>query len=185
MCDQTAQRATYEDLMQVPDHLVAEIIDGVLYSLPRPAVPHANAASELGVTLGGAFRSRSGGPGDWKFLDEPELHVGQDIVVPDLAGWRRERMGRLPNAAYLEIVPDWVCEVLSPSTKRLDRGNKMVVYAREGVSHLWLIDPIRRTLEVYERDDGLWRPVALFGDSAVVRAVPFDTIEIDLAWLWI
>ena len=176
--------ATYEDLLAVPEHLGAEIIDGELYTMPRPATPHAAAASALGEELGPPFKRGRGGPGGWLILGEPELHVGGDIVAPDLAGWRRERMPRLPNGPYIELAPDWVCEVLSPSTQARDRTIKLGVYRRESVAHVWLVDPSSRTLEVLRRTPDGWLIVLSEGDDAKVRAEPFDAIELDLAILW-
>ena len=178
-------RATYDDLLRVPAPLVAEIIDGVLYTQARPAGPHAKVSSVLGFDLGGPFDRGRGGPGGWIILDEPELHLGDDVVVPDLAGWRRERMPEVPATAFFTLAPDWVCEVLSLSTQKLDRTGKMGVYAREGVRHVWLIDPIERTLEVYRLERGSWLRAAIFCDDAVVRAEPFDAIELELGALWI
>ena len=175
--------ATYEDLCQVPDHKVAEILDGELIVSPRPAIRHARASSRLGGILDGPFDLGSGGPGGWWILDEPELHLRDDILVPDLAGWRHERLPFLPDAAYLTLAPDWACEVISPSTERIDRSRKMRIYAREGVRHLWLLDPLVRTLEVLRLEDARWVVLATHGDRDVVRAEPFDAIEIDLATL--
>ena len=177
-------RATYEDLLQVPNEKVAEIVDGELYVSPRPAAPHALAASVLGVDLGGPFHHGRGGPGGWWIVDEPELHVGEDIVVPDLAGWRRERMPEFPKTAFFTLAPDWLCEVLSPSTERLDRARKLRVYAREGVGHVWLVNPEARTLEVYRSFEELWLLLATHASDAIVRAEPFDAIELDLLPLW-
>ena len=146
--------ATYDDLRGVPDHFVAEMFDGELYASPRPALPHAHAATVLGVELGGPFHLGRNGPGGWVILDEPELHFGNDVLVPDLAGWRRERVPTLPADAYMTLAPDWVCEVLSPSTETLDRGKKLRIYAREGVAHAWLVDPLRQTLEVLSLASG-------------------------------
>ncbi len=137
--------ATYADLSDVPDRFVAEMFDGDLYVSPRPAVLHARAASALGGKLFGPFDSGENGPGGWLLLDEPELHLGNDVLVPDLAGWRRERMPEPPHAAYITLAPDWVCEVLSPSTEALDRGQKLRIYARVGVAHAWLLDPGKRS----------------------------------------
>jgi hypothetical protein len=81
-------------------------------------------------------------------LDEPELHFGEHVVVPDLAGWRRERMRAMPRQAFFTLAPDWVCEVLSPSTERADRGRKLRIYAEAGVAHVWFLKPADRTLEV-------------------------------------
>ncbi|MCL2777085.1 MAG: Uma2 family endonuclease [Polyangiaceae bacterium] len=177
-------RATYDDLVRVPEPLVAEIVNGVLYTHPRPAFPHTHASSILGGDLSGPFHRGRGGPGGWVIYFEPELHLGDDVVVPDLAGWRRERMPERPTTAFTRLAPDWVCEVLSPSTQALDRSGKMDVYAREGVRHLWFVDPIERTLEVYRLEHGMWLRVAAFCDDAVVRAEPFDAIELELAALW-
>src|SRR5437762_2790090 len=147
MGEAAKRRATYEDLLRVPRHLIAEIIDGALVTQPRPASRHALAASVLGVELGAPFHRGRGGPGGWILLDEPELHLHVDVLVPDLAGWRRERMPAVPDAPAFELAPDWVCEVLSPSTAAIDRAEKMPIYGRERVGHLWLIDPAARTLE--------------------------------------
>jgi Uma2 family endonuclease len=176
--------ATYADLYDVPDHFVAEMFDGDLYASPRPAVPHARAASVLGVELGDAFDRGRSGPGGWLILDEPELHFGNDVLVPDLAGWRRERMPQTPADAYITLAPDWVCEVLSPSTEALDRGKKLRIYAREGVAHAWLLDPLRRTLEVLARESGAWSLSGSHEDEARVRVMPFDAIELELGILW-
>src|SRR5262249_50021083 len=138
------RRATYDDLLKLPEHLVGEIIDGELIATPRPAMPHAVASSVIGSDLGSRFHGSGGGlgaPGGWWIIDEPELHFGQDVLVPDLAGWRRERMPRIPNAPAVELAPDWVCEILSRSTGRIDRGRKLDVYARVKVPHTWLLDP--------------------------------------------
>ena len=140
--------ATYEDLVAVPENLVAEIVDGELWTSPRPAPRHALVYSALGSLLGPPFHHGRGGPGGWWIIDEPELHLGEDALVPDLAGWRRARMPRLPDTAYFGLAPDWVCEILSPSTAVLDRTRKLRVYAREGVRHAWLVDPATRTIEV-------------------------------------
>ncbi len=180
----TKSRATYEDVLEVPDHLVAEIVDGELYTSPRPALRHAQATSVLGTQLGGPFHIGRGGPGGWWILFEPELHFGDDIVVPDLAGWRRERLARVPDAPWISFAPDWVCEALSPSTRRLDRGKKLAVYAREGVGHTWLLDAEARTLELYRRTPEGWLLVATHEGDAGVRAEPFEAVEIDLALLW-
>jgi Uma2 family endonuclease len=177
-------RATYADLVALPENLVGEIIDGELYASPRPAGRHTLAASSLGADLGGPFQKGRGGPGGWWILDEPELHFGEDVVVPDLGGWRKERLARITNDAFFVLAPDWVCEVLSPSTERIDRVRKLAVYAREGVRHAWLLNPIARTLEVFRLEGQRWLLVATHGPDEVVRAEPFDAIEIDLLSLW-
>src|SRR5437899_8974257 len=151
------RRATYADLLAVPEHLVAEIIDGELLTSPRPASPHALAASAIGSALFDRFNGPPGGanrPGGWWILFEPELHLGEDVLVPDHAGWRRERMATLRNVAAFTQAPDWVGEVVSPATAAIDRGRKLHIYAREGVDNLWLVDPLARTLEVYRLESG-------------------------------
>jgi Uma2 family endonuclease len=174
----------------VPDTMIAEILDGELHTMPRPARPHTNTASLLGGELHAPFRRGRGGPGGWVILDEPELHLGPkpDKLVPDLAGWRRERMpdarGDAEAPAHFDVAPDWVCEILSPGTEATDRSKKMRIYRREGVGHAWLVNPITRTLEVYRLQGGLWILLDTFEEDAVVRAEPFDAIELSLAGLW-
>lgn len=176
--------ATYEDLRAVPAHLVAEIIGGRLVTHPRPRPRHAAAASGLGVKLGGSFHYGDSGPGGWWILDEPEVHLGADVVVPDLAGWRRERMPRLPDTAWFELAPDWVCEVVSPSTARIDRLDKRDIYGRSGVSFLWFVDPEARTLEAFELRAGAWVLIAAHGDDDTVAVPPFDAVPLPLGALW-
>ena len=177
-------RATYQDVLDAPPHRVAEVVDGVLHTSPRPAMPHARASSSLGVKLGGPFDYDAGGPGGWWIVFEPELHLGEDILVPDLAGWRRERMPAFPLGAYCTLAPDWVCEVLSASTRKLDLDGKRPVYAREGVGHLWLVDPTARTLEAFELRDGEWVRIATVKDDAPVRIRPFEAVTFSLNDLW-
>jgi Uma2 family endonuclease len=183
--DAARRRATYEDVLAAPAHVVAEVLFGVLYTHPRPAARHARAASRLGAELDGPFDRGRGGPGGWVLVDEPELHLGEDIVVPDLAGWRRARMPAFPyDAAYFTLAPDWICEVLSPSTSKIDRGDKLDIYAREGVGHAWLLDPLDKTLEVLRLAEGRWTRVGFHKDDARVRAEPFDAVELALGELW-
>ena len=176
--------ATYDDLLQVPDHLVAEILEGELYATPRPAVPHAVAASVLGSELGGPFHQGRGGPGGWWILYEPELHLGADILVPDLAGWRRSTLAELPDAAAISVAPDWVCEILSPATEALDRVSKLPIYARERVSHVWLVNPRTQTLEAFRLDHGAWLLVTTHDGDVSVQVEPFEAILLDLFRLW-
>ncbi|MBI4704011.1 MAG: Uma2 family endonuclease [Deltaproteobacteria bacterium] len=180
------RRACYRDVLDAAPNKIAQVIDGVLHVHSRPAFPHAQAASVLGSELGGPFHRGRGGPGGWILLDEPELHLGTepDIVVPDLAGWRRHRLPRTPRAAFLSLAPDWVCEVVSPSTEDVDRAEKLPVYAREKVGHAWLVDPLVRTLEVFRLDGETYRLLRAWRGEAVVRAEPFDAIELELGALW-
>lgn len=180
-----AKEATYEDLFSIPEHHIGQVVHGVLYSHPRPAARHSVAASELGGDLLQRFSRGRGGPGGWFILDEPELHLGRDIIVPDLAGWRRERMPEVPDATAFELAPDWACEVLSPSTAKLDRGPKREVYAREKVPHLWFVDPAAKTVDVLRLDGATYRVVQSFAEDAIVRAEPFDAVELELGFLWL
>lgn len=184
MGEPARRRATYEDLLAIPEHLVAEILDGVLVTQPRPASRHTLAASSLGGELHGPFHRGKGVPGGWIILDEPELHLHGDVLVPDLAGWRRERMPELPDAAAFELAPDWVCEVPSPSTAATDRAEKMPIYARKGVRHIWLVDPIVQTLEAYRLERERWSLLGTWRDDATVRVEPFEALGLELAGLW-
>jgi len=175
---------TYADLQALPPHLVGEIIDGELIASPRPASLHARAASRLGIEVGGPFDRGRGGPGGWIILDEPELHVVEQVLVPDLAGWRREHMPEMPDVGYFELAPDWVCEVLSPATARIDRAGKMRHYAAAAVRHVWLVDPVATTLEIYRLDGEGWRLVQTHAGEATIRPEPFDAVEFDLGSLW-
>lgn len=182
------RRATYDDLLELPEHVVGEIVDGELYASPRPASPHAFAGAAITTDLFGSFggpTGRADAPGGWWILAEPELHLGPDVVVPDLAGWRREHMPQMARVPYFTQVPDWVCEVVSPSTGALDRGRKLRIYARECVAHAWLVDPLAKTLEVYRLQAGLWVVVHTYAGSTQVRAEPFDAVEIDLSCWWL
>jgi len=184
MAEAAHRRATYDDLLAAPRDKVAELIDGQLRLFPRPALPHAAAASALGEELGPPFKRGRGGPGGWILLDEPELHLGADVVVPDLAGWRRDRLAVLPADPFIELAPDWVCEVLSPSTAGTDRADKLPIFAREAVAHAWLVDPLQRTLEVLRLEAPRWVLLGVYKDQAKVRAEPFEAFELDLATLW-
>ena len=184
MASPARKPATYEDLMKLPEDRIGEIVDGDIYASPRPGAPHSECAFELSLDLGTAFRRGRGGPGGWLFLFEPELRLLEDTLVPDLAGWRRERLPSVPDTPAVTLAPDWVCEILSPSTERLDRVRKLPAYARHGVGHAWLVNRSTRTLEVYRREGTSWVLAATHADDAIVRAEPFDAIEIDLLRLW-
>ena len=185
MIEPAKKTAGYRDLLDLPENVVGEILGGELYTHPRPAPKHARAYSVLGGRLGAPFDWGGDGPGGWWILDEPELHLGSDILVPDLAGWRRERMPELPKGAWFELAPDWVCEILSPSTARVDRVLKMPIYAREGVGHLWLVDLDLQTLEVYALEpEGHWLLLATLEGDAAVRQPPFEAVESSLGTLW-
>ena len=184
MADAAKKRATYDDVLAAPPHKVAEIVDGELILSPRPAARHAAAASVLSEELGPPFKRGRGGPGGWLIVYEPELHFGSDVLVPDPAGWRRERMAVLPDAPFMTLPPDWICEVLSPGSFRFDRKQKMPIYADQGVRNAWLVDPVERTLEVFRLVENRWLLLATFADDERVRAEPFDAIELELGLLW-
>src|SRR5581483_2502269 len=184
MVEVTERPATYEDLLAVPEHLVAEILFGRLVTRPRPAPRHAVAGRALGNVLGPPFQFGRDGPGGWIFMSEPELHLGEHVVVPDLAAWRRAHLPTLPDTAWIDIAPDWVCEVLSPSTQRYDRGDKRIIYADAGVGHLWHLDPVLRMLEVFAFRDGKWLLLGSFHDNAEVVAPPFAEVSFSLGLLW-
>lgn len=178
--------ATYEDVLAAPPNTVAELLGGALYVQPRPAFPHSNAASVLGMTLGPPFHLGRGGPGGWWILFEPELHFGRDVLVPDLAAWRRDDHPEFDlTQAFATEPPNWVCEVLSPSTQGTDRVRKLPIYAAAGVEHAWLVDPLSRTLEVFAVRGGAWTMIATHEGSEGVRAAPFEAFEVPLGDLWI
>jgi Uma2 family endonuclease len=184
-------RATYQDVIDAPEHVVAEILGGELVLSPRPSPRHALAEGCLFSVLRAPFVDGEAGPGGWVLLPEPELHFttdGLDVLVPDLAGWRRERLPAMPETAAVTVAPDWVCEVLSPGTEKRDRSIKMKIYAREGVSYLWFLQPDGQILEAYRLAVGRWENIATWkvgaANATIVRAVPFDALAFDLANLW-
>ncbi len=182
------REATYQDLLAVDDRLVAEILNGELHTSPRPGSQHALAATVMGADLTVPFHGSGGGPrgpGGWWLLYEPELHLGPQVVVPDLAGWRVARMPVFPSVPAFDIPPDWVCEVTSPRTTRIDRVDKMPIYGKAGVSHLWLVDPLARTVEAYRLEDERWVVLATRGGDDRVRIEPFEAIELELGRWWL
>ena len=181
------QPSLYEQLLILPENMTGEIFDGILHVAPRPAAAHALAASTVGGELYNPFHKGRGGPGGWWILTEPEIHFVRDteVLVPDLAGWRREPMPALPQDHRFEVVPDWVCEILSPSTQKRDRVLKKKVYARHGVGFLWLVDPAERILETYAlNSNNQWTVAGVYQDEDEVSAPPFDALVIALGDLW-
>ena len=182
------RRATYEDVLRAPPEMTAEVLDGELHLMPRPRRSHLRSASGLGAFLFGAFHVGAGGPGGWTILYEPELHLGRDpdILVPDLGGWRAGRLVDREDLdePFITTIPDWVCEILSPGTLRVDRMKKMPIYARESVGHVWLVDPRERTVEVFRHAGNGYALVGTFGGDEGVRAEPFDAAEIPATFLW-
>ena len=186
MSDERARRdALYAELEALPPNFVGEILGGELYASPRPRPRHSLANVRLIRALG-PFDQEPGeeGPGGWVFLVEPELHLGNEVLVPDLAGWRRERMLELPESVGIELAPDWVCEVLSPSTAAIDKGRKMGSYAREGVTHLWLVDPALQSLDTYRLENGRWLLLGTHVGEVTVRAEPFEALVLEPGRLW-
>ena len=184
MGETVIEPATYDDLLKVPKHMVAEILNGRLVTHPRPAPKHAMAASSMGDELVSPFQKGRGGPGGWVILDEPELHLGAQICVPDLAGWRREHLPQLPDTAWFETPPDWICEVLSPSTARYDRLEKRQIYAEFKVPHLWFVDPDAKTLEAFELRGSEWVLIATLANDDDVALAPFAEVPFSLKALW-
>jgi Uma2 family endonuclease len=180
------QPTLYEQLCALPDGVRGEILNSQLYTQPRPSGRHGLAGRGLNIDLGGPYDFGRGGPGGWWIIPEPEIHFIRDseVAVPDLAGWRRERMPHVPDEHRFEVVPDWVCEILSPSTLRRDRFIKLPMYARYGVAHAWLVDPEARTLEGFELRQGFWVLIATLKDDDPVRVAPFDAVEFPLGDLW-
>ena len=185
MAEPRSKVATYADLEAVPDHLVAEILFGTLVTHPRPATKHGIAALSLGNELVGPFQKSRGGPGGWRFINEEEIHLGPHVTVPDIAGLRQERLTPgWDEGAFIDIAPDWICEVLSPSTEKYDKGDKRRIYALYGVSHLWHLDPRAKTLEVFRLQTGNWLLTDTFVDQESVCAPPFTDVIFSLSTLW-
>ena len=183
------KEATYADIEALPEHVVGEIIDGELVVSPRPRLRHAHASSALGVELGGAFSRKPNGPdrpGGWWILNEPELHFAKQVLVPDLAGWRHERLPEIPDLAYATLAPDWVCEVISPTSGRRDRIQKARIYAQNAVQWLWLVDPLQQTVEVLRNGGEHWTLMGTWGgDDDTARLLPFDAIALELSRWWL
>lgn len=181
------QPSNYQRLIDLPEGLVGEILGGELYTQPRPTGPHARAAIVLSSRLLDPFDFGRGGPGGWWILSEPEVHFIRDseVAVPDLAGWRKERMPNIPHDHRFLIVPDWICEILSPATVHKDRNLKLPLYAHYGVGYIWLIDPQARSLEAYMLQEGRWHLLGLFRDQASVKVLPFAEVPLALGDLWV
>ncbi|OED38069.1 hypothetical protein AB833_21190 [Chromatiales bacterium (ex Bugula neritina AB1)] len=181
-----SKTATYEDLFNIPDNEVGEIFGGELVTHPRPAPRHARAAAVVGARLLTEFDTKPNGEdGGWWILDEPECHLGSDIVVPDIAGWRKTTMPELPEAAWFGVRPNWVCELISPSTAKYDRGVKREIYARDGVGYYWIVDPLVKLIEVFVLQQGNWVLAETGAAEQVASLVPFETMPFDLSALWV
>ena len=180
------QTRIYDKILALPETLVGEIINGELVVSPRPSGPHLLAASVLNRRIGSPFSDGIGGPGGWWILEGPELEFEDEVqhYVPDLAGWRKERLPQIPTGHIFTVEPDWVCEIISPSSRSYDRVSKSNTYAKHGVGYYWLIDPDAKSVEAFKLDRGAWRKVGAFAGTDKMRAEPFELIEIDLGWLW-
>ena len=186
MSEPAKKKATYQDLYDIPENTTGEIIDGELLVHPRPSRRHIHAASSLDITIGAPYQfGREAGPGGWIIHVEPEIQLGEHTMVPDLAGWRKERFPVEEETNWISVAPDWVCEILSPSTYRLDKMKKMPIYADHGVAHLWFIDPVQKTLDTYRLESNRWFFSAGFYGNDRVRAEPFQETEFDLEDLWL
>jgi Uma2 family endonuclease len=185
MADTIRKPATYQDILDLPQGVVGELIKGALYAQPRPRIPHVRAALKLANKLANSYDPDEADLGGWIFLGEPELHFSEDILVPDIAGWKRERFPKVVNDAFLTVPPDWVCEILSPSTTRLDRAVKSEIYAAQGVTWMWLVDPTAKTLEAYRNQSGQWLQLAVLKEGDEVKVEPFDAAPFKLDALWI
>lgn len=186
MADPARRTVAYEDLYAIPEHMTGEILGGELVATPRPSRRHAFAASSLDKKIGPFYQFGEGGaPGGWIILFEPEIKLGNDLVVPDLAGWRKERFPFDEEHNWISAAPQWICEVLSPSTVHADKIRKMPIYARYGVEHIWLVDPAVRSMDVFKLELGRWFLLGSYAGDDKVRAGPFQEIEFDLGCLWI
>src|SRR5512133_65521 len=184
MIEPEERYASFDDILSAPEAKVAEILGGMLHLSPRRACREIAAAGALLDELGLPFKRGKGGPGGWLIVDQPVLRLRRDVVVPDLAGWRRDRLAKLPDSDFVRVAPDWVCEILAPETRKLDRIEKKPIYAAHGIKHLWLVDPLFRILETRELVDGRWTDSGNFADDALVRAAPFEATELELGALW-
>ena len=185
MNEPARKRASYEDLYAIPENMVGEIIDGELIATPRPSRKHGYTASIVGSEIGPPYNMGRGGPGGWIIIGEPEIALGDNILVPDLAGWKKERFPATEDHNWISVCPDWICEIVSPGSIRIDRVIKMGLYSQHRVPHFWVIDPTNKTLEVLGNEAGRWVILGTYAEDDKVRAEPFPAIEIDLRSLWL
>lgn len=175
----------YAELEALPDYVTGEIVAGELVVSPRPGLDHAEALSEaVGQLRRGVGRGGPGGPRRWRILAEAELHLGDDVLVPDLAGWYADRLGDTRGRTVLTLAPDWVCEILSPSTAKRDRGSKADRYAMHGVRWLWLVDPAEEFIEAWELVNQRWTRLGVWTGDDVAAIAPFETLPLELCRWW-
>lgn len=172
----------YNQLTELPENLTGEILNGQLYTNPRPSGKHVSVATNLSIDIGSPYQRGKGGPGGWRILVEPEVHfvLDTEVVVPDVAGWRKERLPEVPESHKFMVVPDWVCEIYSPSSENIDRKIKMPLYARFGVSYLWMVHPIQQTLEAFKLHNGNWQLQGAFENKDEICVEPFESISIKM-----
>ncbi len=180
-------RAKYQDIIDLPANLRGEILFGQLHTSPRPSPTHQKAMLKMAFRLEGKWGEDSSGSesGTWVFLTEPELHLDRHIIVPDIAAWKAYRVGSsFYEKAAIKLVPDWVCEIQSPSTASLDRVAKSRVYHQLKISYYWLLDPVAMTLEVMKYSKPGWTQTGSYCDNDKVKAEPFADLELSLNWFW-
>ena len=177
--------ATRDDLDALPAHIKGEILNGVLYTMPRPRPWHQLIGGTVYSGLAAPYGRGVGGPGGWWILPEPGIELlGSEEFAPDVAAWRKERMPELPIDETISLVPDWLCEVHSPSTRKYDRTKKRDFYAHIGVPHLWLLDPLNQELTALQLVDGRWSELGVYIGDERVRVEPFPLVEFNLVELW-
>jgi len=185
MSESARKRPAYKDLYKIPENMTGEIINGELVVTPRPSRKHGYSTTALGAAVVPSYQfGRGGGLGGWVIIIEPEIGFGENIMVPDIAGWKEDRYPEEEPHNWISVVPDWICEVLSPNTLRVDKVRKMPIYARHGVPYFWLIDPAAETLDVFRLASGQWTLLGTYVEDDKVRAEPFGEIEINLSDLW-
>lgn len=179
------KKATYADIQRLPDALRGEILAGELYVAPRPSPIHQKAMTKMTVQLGGHLGGNEGDERGWIFLTEPELHLNDEVIVPDLAAWKAKRVtSQFYSQAWVSVTPDWICEIQSPSTARIDRITKRRIYLGLQIPYYWLVDPLAKTLEALKKNENHWIEVGFHGGDEKVRIEPFQDLEIELSTFW-
>lgn len=186
MAELAPKKATYDDLYTLPENMTGEIIAGELIATPRPSRKHVATTTLLTSRVVPPYQfGEGGGPGGWIILVEPEVKLGEDIVVPDLGGWKRERFPISEETNWISVAPNWVCEVLSPNTMRHDKVRKMPLYAQHAVEHIWLIDPVAMTMDAFRLEGGRWLLLCSYAEDDVATVEPFQEVNINLKDLWL
>lgn len=181
--------ATYDDLLALPEDARAELLAGEVIVQPSPTVRHQRINAKLGYRISGSFDDDDDddarGPGGWWIVHDVDIRLtAHDVVRPDLSGWRRARVPLLPESRPVDAVPDWICEILSPSNAKRDRGYKSDLYATHGVGHYWIVDQVEGLLEAFVLRGGTWSRIGMYDDSQRHRIPPFDAVELSLRGLF-